>query len=211
LDIDGNQTIDFNEFLRVVVGDMSAMRENLVQKAFRVLDFNKDGAVDLQEIKMRYNADQHPEVRSGKKTADEVLYEFMETFEAHHNLKDKSRYDGKITYEEFLEYYQNISCNIDNDNYFDLMMTNAWNLDGQKNPNNLPYAGTAKKIAKVNPREAYLNDHHRNLFGTDNSTPFTKDQRNKQFANHRGVPEATPYGKNLAAGAATYHNKHGYT
>ncbi len=50
--------------------------------------------------------------------------------------------DGKVTLDEFIEYYTNISANIDNDAYFDLMMTNAWNLDGKGNTNNTAYAGS---------------------------------------------------------------------
>jgi len=34
----------------------------------------------MEEFKKNYNALQHPEVKSGKKTEDEVLLEFMETF-----------------------------------------------------------------------------------------------------------------------------------
>jgi hypothetical protein len=34
-----------------------------------------------------------------------------------------------VTKEEFVEYYTNISASIDNDEYFLLMMTNAWNLN----------------------------------------------------------------------------------
>jgi len=139
---------------------------------------------------MRYNGHQHPEVRSGKRSEDEILTEFMETFEAHHNLMDKTRYDGKISYEEFFEYYQHISCNIDNDNYFDLMMTNCWNLDGTMNAHNMPYAGSSNKISKVNAKEAYLNDHHRNLFGTDKNTPFVKSDKSAYGASTRGFPEA---------------------
>lgn len=30
--------------------------------------------------------------------------------------------------DEWLEYYNTISCSIDNDQYFELMMTNAYNL-----------------------------------------------------------------------------------
>ncbi len=30
--------------------------------------------------------------------------------------------------EEFIEYYNNVSANIDNDEYFTLMMNNAWKL-----------------------------------------------------------------------------------
>jgi len=32
---------------------------------------------------------------------------------------------------EFIEYYNNISCSIDNDEYFEIMIRNAWNLDNK--------------------------------------------------------------------------------
>jgi calcyphosin len=120
----------------------------------------------------------HPDVRSGKRTEDEVITEFIETFERHHAMYQdgKGRGDGRVTMEEFIEYYNNISCNIDNDSYFDLMISNAWNLSGT-NPGSMPYAGTSKKVAQVNSREAYRQDHHRNLFGTDTSTPFDKGKK----------------------------------
>lgn len=38
--------------------------------------------------------------------------------------------DGNVTQDEFLDYYTFISSSIDNDDYFKLMMTNAWKLDG---------------------------------------------------------------------------------
>jgi hypothetical protein len=40
--------------------------------------------------------------------------------------------DGKVTMQEWIEYYNNVSMSIDNDEYFALMMNNAWNLDGKK-------------------------------------------------------------------------------
>lgn len=47
------------------------------------------------------------------------------------------------------------------------------------NPTNMPFAGTSKKIQFVNAREAYRQDHHRNLFGTDKNTPFAKNKQGK--------------------------------
>jgi hypothetical protein len=35
-----------------------------------------------------------------------------------------------VTPEEFLEYYNNVGASIDNDQYFELMMINAWKLHG---------------------------------------------------------------------------------
>jgi len=37
--------------------------------------------------------------------------------------------DGSVTTQEFCEYYNNISSSIDKDEYFELMITNAWNLN----------------------------------------------------------------------------------
>ena len=121
----------------------------------------------------------HPDDRTGKRSENEVITELMETFERHHSMvsDSKGRGDGTVSLEEFIEYYNNISCNIENDSYFDLMISNAWSLEGGSNPGSMPYAGTAKKVAVVNAREAYRQDHHRNLFGTDQNTPFEKGNR----------------------------------
>lgn len=56
--------------------------------------------------------------------------DFLETFEIHHNLRNRQSRDSRVTLEEFMEYYCNISISIDNDEYFELMMNNTWNLRG---------------------------------------------------------------------------------
>jgi hypothetical protein len=71
--------------------------------------------IELSDIKGVYNASKHPEVTTGKKTEDEVLIEFLKTFEMHHNTMTDNAADGSVTMEEFLEYYNNISSSIDND------------------------------------------------------------------------------------------------
>lgn len=58
------------------------------------------------------------------------MMEFIETFEIHHNLKNQQSRDAKVTLEEFIEYYTNISVSIDNDEYFQVMINNSWNLKG---------------------------------------------------------------------------------
>lgn len=125
-DLNRNGDIDFDEFIRMVIGPMNQFRTNLVVKAYKKIDYNGDGVLDINDIKGKYDASKHPEVKSGKKTEDEILNEFLETFEVHHNTMHGGKSDGKITVEEFVEYYTNISASIDNDAYFDLMITNAW-------------------------------------------------------------------------------------
>ena len=56
----------------------------------------------------------------------------METFETAHNMRNNDAPDHIVTKEEFEEYYNNISASIDRDDYFELMMNSAWNLDGSR-------------------------------------------------------------------------------
>ena len=70
-----------------------------------------------------YDASKHPDVISGKKKAGEILRDFLDTFDG----GDK---DGVVTFSEFCHYYSNVSCSIDDDDYFELMIRNAWHISG---------------------------------------------------------------------------------
>lgn len=71
--------------------------------------------MDINDIKNYYNCKRHPDVISGKKTEEDVLMEFLETFEVHHNTCNSQAPDHIVTKEEFEEYYANISASCDND------------------------------------------------------------------------------------------------
>lgn len=58
----------------------------MVKKAFEKLDVDRNGYLDVKDIKHFYDASRHPDVKSGKLTTDEVLANFLETFEAHRGL-----------------------------------------------------------------------------------------------------------------------------
>lgn len=47
----------------------------------------------------------------------------------HHNVAGGTAGDHVVEKEEWEEYYNNVSASIDNDEYFQLMMTNAWKLN----------------------------------------------------------------------------------
>lgn len=87
------------------------------------MDTDKNGIVDINDVKQKYDASKHPDVKSGKRTSDEILSEFLETF-------DTVEKDGKVTANEFLVYYANVSSSIDDDDYFELMMRNSWHISG---------------------------------------------------------------------------------
>lgn len=118
--------------MRGIRGPMNTFRKMLAGKAFSIMDKDKSGVLDINDIKGVYNAKFHPDVKSGKRSEDEILGEFLETFETHHNILTNGARDQRVTREEWDEYYNNISASIDSDEYFELMMNSAWNLDGSK-------------------------------------------------------------------------------
>ena len=128
-DVDRSGSIDYNEFIRAIRGAMNPMRRKLVGQAYVKLDKDGNGWIDINDIKGTYSAKTHPDVLSGKKTEEQILLEFLETFETQHNIRTNGAPDHVVTREEFDEYYNNISASIDNDQYFELMMNNAWKIN----------------------------------------------------------------------------------
>jgi Ca2+-binding EF-hand superfamily protein len=115
--------ISFDEFLRAVRGDLNERRLEMVHMAYNVLDKSGDGLVTIEDIMQAYDASYHPDFQSGRKTKEEVLREFMQVWETH-------KKDGIVTKEEFEDYYKDISASIDSDDYFELMIRNAWHIAG---------------------------------------------------------------------------------
>ena len=133
-DRDGSGEISYDEFLRSIRGSMNERRAAVAKRAFSILDKDNSGLIDINDIRQSYNAKSHPDVKAGKKTEDEILNEFLDTFEDHFcDMKGHAdARNGEITMGEWLEYYNNVSMSIDNDEYFELMMNNAWNLDNSR-------------------------------------------------------------------------------
>ena len=123
-DADGNESIDFEEFVQGIRDPLSERRLRLVYMAFKVIDKDGSGVVDAREIATMYDASKHPDVLAGRKKPMDVMKEFLETFDVG-GVKD-----GMVTKQEFVNYYTNLGASIDNDDYFELMIRNAWHLSG---------------------------------------------------------------------------------
>ena len=133
----GKGYIDLSEFLMGIRGELSGRRKKFIKMAFDTLDTDRSGSISVEEIMSVYDFDHYPEVRSGKKTVKEAAREFM----AHWERKE---HDGDITYEEFEDYYADVSASIDDDTYFELMIRNAWRISGGEGM----AANTANRSAK---------------------------------------------------------------
>jgi len=129
-DRNGDGEIDYQEFTSTLRGEMGSTRKAVAVQAFKKMDKFDCDVIDINLIRQSYATSQHPNVVSGKQTEDQVVAEFLDTFELHHN-NVKGTYDcreGQVTLLEWLEYFNMVSMTIDKDEFFTVMMHNAWNL-----------------------------------------------------------------------------------
>ena len=131
-----------NEFLIGVRGELNERRKKFVRMAFNLLDTDRSGFITVEEMMDIYDFSQHPEVKTGKKTVKEAMREFMGQW-------DDTDGDGAVSYKEFEDYYKGVSASIDGDDYFELMMRNAWRIAGGSGA----AANTANKRVLVTNRD----------------------------------------------------------
>ena len=120
-DRDGSGTVNFDEFLVALRGDLNEFRTSYIKKAYDKLDVNKDGLVTLEDIAKLYDVSKHPDVMARRKSPEEAYREFM-------SMWDTQVADGIVNFEEFCEYFKDVSASIDTDEYFEAMMISAWKL-----------------------------------------------------------------------------------
>mmetsp|Transcript_11284 Transcript_11284/g.14683 ORF Transcript_11284/g.14683 Transcript_11284/m.14683 type:complete len:536 (+) Transcript_11284:329-1936(+) len=191
-DEDNSGGISYDEFLFGLRGELNERRSQLVLQAFQILDTDKSGTIEVSDLHGRYNCSKHPKVIDGSMTENEVLTEFLNTFEY-------GEKDGKVSVDEWCRYYGHVSMSIDDDDYFELMMRNAWHISGgegvyensscrrvlvthedgrqtvEEIKNDLGIAQDDKEAMINNLKEQGIAVVGIDLFGsTDNTTPPTK-------------------------------------
>ncbi len=60
---------------------MNQTRTNLVLKAFQKLDKSRDGRVTCEDLANVYNVKQHPKYQNGELTEQQILNQFLNSFE----------------------------------------------------------------------------------------------------------------------------------
>ena len=121
-DKNGNGTLSYDEFLSALRGVLNENRLVWVRLAYKKLDVTQDGKVCLDDIAKLYNADFHPDVIAGKATPKDVFMKFL-------SMWDTQTPDGIVTFDEFCDYYKDVSASVDEDEYFGAMMKSAWKLE----------------------------------------------------------------------------------
>ena len=122
-DVDGDGNISYDEFLSGLREELSERRVNMVKKAFAVLDTDGSGVIKVNDIDGIYDVSMNPEFLEGRKTKTEILTEFLNNFDG-----ARGNNDGQVTWNEFYDYYSDLSMSTPSDEYFVRMMESSWQI-----------------------------------------------------------------------------------
>jgi Ca2+-binding EF-hand superfamily protein len=122
-DVDQDGFINYQEFMSGLKDELSERRVKMVRKAFEMLDKDGSGKVTVSDIESIYDVSKHPEFLERRKSKQEILGEFLNQFDG-----VRGNNDGTVTWEEFVDYYSDMSMSIPSDEYFVRMMESTWQV-----------------------------------------------------------------------------------
>ena len=120
-DVDSDGNITYDEFLSGLRDELSERRLNMVKKAFVMLDKDGSGKLTTSDIAGIYDVSMNAEFLEGKKTKDEILTEFLNNFDG-----PRGNNDGVVTWDEWKDYYSDLSMSTPSEEYFVRMMESTW-------------------------------------------------------------------------------------
>jgi Ca2+-binding EF-hand superfamily protein len=122
-DVDGDGQISFDEFVGGLRDPLTERRANMVERAFNIMDRDGSGVIEASDIAHLYDVSQHREFIEGSKTKDEILEDFLNSFDG-----VRGNNDGKVSKDEWYDYYTDLSVSVPSDDYFVQMMESVWNI-----------------------------------------------------------------------------------
>lgn len=100
----------------------------MVNKAFAMMDRDNSGELNISDIAAIYDVSMNPEFLEGRKTRDEILRDFLNNFDG-----AKGNNDGKVSKQEWVDYYTDLSMSTPSDEYFVRMMESTWQVPEEEN------------------------------------------------------------------------------
>jgi Ca2+-binding EF-hand superfamily protein len=130
--------IKYDNLLKSIIGKMSIKRQLLVKKVFDSFEKDNEGKIMTSDIKSKFNYKKHPDALSGKNTPNEIYSDFLDFLETFREYNDnlKGGYSFNMSFEEFLDFYSEISMSIEDDDLFEYLLINCWDLKEENNDEN---------------------------------------------------------------------------
>ncbi|GMF53230.1 unnamed protein product [Phytophthora fragariaefolia] len=136
LDCDRMGYVPVDSALDLVRGTMSASRLRLVHSAYQTLARETGTAMlDACDVIQRYDSSRHPDVIAQRKSEEQCFREFVENFDMDESGSEStSGAQGKILPRQWEAYYHNVSFLVPDDDLFELIVRNTWQLPSTGSP-----------------------------------------------------------------------------
>ena len=129
LDMEHKGIIKYNDLIQILVNNIEKNREILIQKLFENLH-KGNGFVLINDLKQCFNPMNHPDVLNQIRNKDEIFLDFIDSLEIfreyNSNLNNENVINGYLGFEDFLNFFKEISMSISDDKYFDFFINNCW-------------------------------------------------------------------------------------
>jgi Ca2+-binding EF-hand superfamily protein len=139
-DKDKKGLINYNNFIQTIIGQITPVRDTIIKNIFEKFNKDNNGNVSLGELKVLFNANKHPDVINKKRTRGEIYGEFLDMIETYKEYLENMRgvYTSNLSLEDFVNFYQIIGVDIEDDKIFEFMINNCWSnqsLNGNESGN----------------------------------------------------------------------------
>ena len=138
LDRNDSDAVNIDEFMAGIRAGMSYERKSMVRTIWDRIDRNHLEGIKFEDMRRYHDFKCHPEVLDGIVTESEAEEVFCEHF------IEGARAGGNVSWHEFLDYYKGISCIVEDDCDFELLLRNCWSMP--LSPRSISSATTQRRV-----------------------------------------------------------------
>lgn len=121
-----NGKVSYPEFLDILRGQLNDARKALVIQAYKKLLSDGNGQVTSEILRSQYDPSSSADLKSGRKTRDQIISEFLSLLETH---------NGLVPENEFENYYKDLSVGVPRDDEFEDLLRSTWHIEAAKPKN----------------------------------------------------------------------------
>ena len=121
--------VNYDEFIRILRGELLEKRKELVENVFKDIDKENKGGLSLDELMNLYNPKGSYEFMYQNENEESAKKIFENTFKENHiYLNGEDGADKLVDIAEFIDYYESVSLMIVEDDIFKEVILKSWGL-----------------------------------------------------------------------------------
>mmetsp|Transcript_63506 Transcript_63506/g.112967 ORF Transcript_63506/g.112967 Transcript_63506/m.112967 type:complete len:537 (+) Transcript_63506:54-1664(+) len=114
--------IDYSRFFLLMGHSLPNLRREAIEDAYKKLQAHAiSGVVEIAHLQRYWRPRSHPQVQSGEIMESEAWEDFLKQWDIAHA-------DGLVSWQEFLDYYRDVSLAVKDDELFVELVRKAWDL-----------------------------------------------------------------------------------